>query len=148
MTISETANIFGVNEDTVLDWCQKNLIRGLRLNDANEYVIPSSVKRPYTGSRSKGDAIYTSIVKAILNGFDVTASLYNLSETEFEVYVSQLKEAGIIGSYVDEETKIEYFCRTLKSSDFSKLRKNRVKAFLKAAKPNVNISLGVNVVNV
>ena len=147
MTISETAAKFRVQEKTVITWCDKNYIRGLQRNSEGEYVIPSSVKQPYTGSRSKGDAIYTSIVKGTLNGFDVTASLYGLSENEFERYVDQLKTAGVIDSYIDENTRIEYLCRTLKSSEFSKLNRNKIKSFLKAVKPNGNINIGVNIGN-
>ena len=146
MTIEETAIKFSVTEDTVTNWCQKQLIRGIKKDKFGEFVIPKSVKEPYTKTRSTGDAIYTSIVKGTLKGFDVTASLYELSEQEFEKYIQQLKEAKVIDSYIDESSGIEYLCRTLKSSEFAKLRKNKIVAFLRSVKPNININLGVNIV--
>jgi hypothetical protein len=67
-----------------------------------------------------------------------------MESAEFEKYIGELKECGLISSYISE-TGIEYYCRTLKSSDFSKLRKNRVIAVLRELKPNVNVNLGINV---
>ena len=144
MTIQETAKKFGIKEYTVLDWCNKQLIRGLTRDEFGSFVIPNSVKKPYTKNRSKGDAIYTSIVKATLDGFDVTASLYGLGEQEFEKYIQQLKEAEVIDSYIDNSSGVEYLCRTLKSNEFAKLPKNRIIAFLKCLKPNINTNIGVN----
>ncbi len=144
MTTTEAADKLEVKENTVLDWCKKNYIRGLDTDAEGNYIIPKSVKKPYTGSRSKGDAIYTSIVKATLKGLDVCPELYNMSCAEFEKYINQLKKAGVIDTYIDSETQIEYFCHTLSSSDFSKLSKNRIKAFFKSVKPNGNINVGIN----
>ena len=144
MTIEEAAKKLNVRISTVKQWCQKHYLRGLRSKN-NEYVIPMSVKKPYTGSRSKGDAIYTSIVRGTLKGFDVTAALYCISESEFKKYIKQLKDAGVIDSYIDEDTNVEYLCKTLKSSDFAKLKRNRVKAFLNAVKPSGTVNIGVNV---
>ncbi len=144
MTIQEAAKKFSVAEATVNDWCKKQLIRGVTKDEHGEYVIPESVKKPYTKSRSKGDAIYTSIVKGTLDGYDVTAALYGLSEQEFEKYIQQLKEAKVIDSYVDKSSGVEYLCRTLTSSEFGKLRKSKILAYLKNAKANLNINIGVN----
>ena len=121
-------------------WCEEALIRGLTQDANGEYVIPSSVKEPYTSNRSKGDAIYTSIVKATMNGFDVCARLYKLEEVEFDKYVDELLSAGVIGTYVSQDTGIQYFCHTLKSSEFSKLGKNKIMRFLDTIIPDVNIS--------
>lgn len=145
MDIKNVAEKFNVNEKTVLDWCEKGLIRGLTKSEDGIFEIPSSVRKPYTRSRSTGDAIYTSIVKATLGGFDVTASLYGLSENEFLKYVQQLKDAGVIDSYNDEKTGVEYLCKTLKSDSFAKLRKNKITKFLREVKPNININIGPSI---
>ena len=60
------------------------------------------------------------------------------------VNIKQLTDAGVIDSYIDEETNVEYLCKTLRSSDFAKLKKNRVIAFLKAIKPET-VNIGLNV---
>lgn len=145
MTIQETAKKFNVKESTVMKWCKKQLIRGLTKDKYGEFFIPSSVKRPYTKNRSKGDAIYTSIVKGTLDGYDVTAPLYGLSENEFKKYIQQLQDAKVIDSYLDESSGIEYLCRTLNSSEFAKLPKNRIKVFLKNVKPDLNLNVGMNI---
>jgi hypothetical protein len=145
MSPQEVARKFEVELSTVINWCKKGYIRGLSIDEqSGEYIIPSSVKRPYTQTRAKGDAIYTSIVKAVLNDYDICAELFHMESAEFEKYIGELKECGLISSYISE-TGIEYYCRTLKSSDFSKLRKNRVIAVLRELKPNVNVNLGINV---
>lgn len=145
MTIKEVANKFDVKESTVVNWCTKRFIRGVKQDSTGTFVIPESVKKPYTKNRSKGDAIYTSIVKGTLKGFDVTASLYGLSDAEFEKYIQQLTDAGVIDSYIDELSGIEYLCRTLKSSEFAKLPRNIIIAFLENVKPDVKINIGLNV---
>lgn len=147
MTTKEVAEKFNVTEITVYDWCKKGYIRGLRKAADGSYDIPKSIKQPYTQNRSKGDAIYTSIVKATMSGFDVCAAIYDINDAEFNKYIEQLKEVKVIDTYVDSNTNIEYFCQTLDSSDFSKLSKNRVKKFLSAIKPNGSINIGVNIGN-
>lgn len=145
MNIKEVASKFNVAESTVEGWCTKRLIRGVKQDSMGDFVIPESVKRPYTKNRSKGDAVYTSIVKGTLKGLDVTASLYGLSDAEFEKYIRQLTDAKVIDSYIDELSGVEYLCRTLKSSEFSKLPRNKVIAFLDSVKPDIKINIGLNV---
>ena len=63
MTIKEFALKKNVLESTVRGWCEKNLIRGAKIDEkTGEYDIPSSAKVPYTKNRAyKGDKIYISI---------------------------------------------------------------------------------------
>ncbi len=145
MTTLETADLFHVNERTVKNWCTRGLIRGLTKNEQDEFVIPLSVKRPYSGTRSKGDGIYISIVKGVMGGFDVTPGLFRMSNNEFNHYIQQLLAAEVVDFYVDETTGIRYLCRTLKSSDFAKLRKNKVKAFFQSIKMEGNVNIGINI---
>ena len=85
MTIKEFAQEKNVLDSTVRAWCDKHLIRGAKLNEkTGQYDIPSSAKVPYTQNRAyKGDKIYISIVRAIMNEFDVCAKLYKIHEDEF-----------------------------------------------------------------
>ena len=99
MNVKDTAMKFNTSEYTVKEWCKKGYIRGLKITETGEYDIPSSVRAPYTKNRSKGDAIYTSIVTAVLNNYDVCANLYNMDEGEFETYINQLLEAKLIGTF-------------------------------------------------
>ena len=92
-------------------------------------------------SYNKGDKIYISIVRAIMNEFDVCVQLYRIHEDEFEGYIDDLVEAGIIAKYIAKDTGIEYYRQTLKSSEFSKLPVNKIKAFLLEAKKIISVNL-------
>ena len=143
MTIKEFAQEKNVLDSTVRAWCDKHLIRGAKLDEkTGQYDIPSSAKVPYTQNRAyKGDKIYISIVRAIMNEFDVCAKLYKIHEDEFEGYIDDLVETGIIAKYIAKDTGIEYYRQTLKSSEFSKLPINKIKAFLIEAKKIVSVNL-------
>ena len=142
MTVEEAAKIHNVSKKTILDWCNKDYIRGLKIDEeSGQYDIPKSMKRPYTRTRAKGDAIYKSIVTGTIKGYDVCAALYGVSKEEFEQYISELFEIGVITTYVSESTDIMYYNQTLESSRFSKLPKNKIIAFVKGLKMSVDCSL-------
>ncbi len=148
MNTFDAAYNFGVKEETVREWCRRKYIRGVKIDpQTGEYIIPDSAKRPYTQKGSpKGDAIYTSIVKAVMNEMDVCAELYNMDPAEFHGYINELISVGIIDTYNASDTGIRYYRQTLKSSEFSKLPKNKVSKFLLGLKPsNVNVNIGLNV---
>ena len=147
MTIKEVAAKYHFQEITVLDWCKKGYIRGLKKSPDGSYILPISVKPPYTKCRSKGDAIYTSIVKGVINGFDVCAALYGIDEAEFNAYIDELKSIGVLDSYLDSRTGIEYYRHTLKSTEFSKLKTNKIKKHIAAIKLNINLNVGLNVIS-
>lgn len=142
MDVKAVASKFSVKEKTVFGWCEKNFIRGVKMING-EYCIPDSVKEPYTRNRSKGTTIYTSIVKATISGYDVCAALYKISDDEFNVIINQLKKAGVIDSYRDKKTGIEYYVQTLSSSEFSKFNKNKIFNFFKKMKINININFTI-----
>ena len=72
MNVKEAAEKFNKSEKTIVKWCEKNYIRGITIDKiTKEYIIPNSAKEPYTRNRSKGDAIYTSMVKAVMGGYDI-----------------------------------------------------------------------------
>ena len=143
MTIKEFALKKNVLESTVRGWCEKNLIRGAKIDEkTGEYDIPSSAKVPYTKNRAyKGDKIYISIVRATMEGFDACAALYKIHEDEFQGYIKDLVKADIIAEYIAKDTGILYYRQTLKSSEFSKLPFNKVKAALMEAKKIVSINI-------
>ncbi len=156
MNISEAAVKFEVTEQTVKEWCKKKYIRGVSQDpDTGEYIIPVSAKRPYTVNGSpKGDSIYTSIVKAVIEGKDVCAELYKMDPAEFDKYIEQLKAVGVIDTYISADTGIEYYCQTLESAAFSKLTKNKVRKYLTelmkvgiqaGVQASMNVNYGVNI---
>lgn len=145
MTIEEVATLTNRRKETVKGWCDKKYIRGIEKDsETGEYIIPSSFKRPYTerATNLTGDGIYISIVKAILKDCDICAELYDLNEGEFNAYINDLLAAGIISTYEDTDTGITYFRKTLKSTEFSKLPRNKIKNFLKdiLGKGNFNMN--------
>ena len=111
MTVLETAEKFHVAEETVINWCKKQWIRGVKKDDLGEYVIPKSVKMPYAKTRSKGDAIYTSIVKATLKGLDVWTK-YCTKETKLYVLVAYdgQDERDIEGAFFRIEKLMTFGC--------------------------------------
>lgn len=44
-----------------------------------------------------------------MNEFDVCVQLYRIHEDEFEGYIDDLVEAGIIAKYIAKDTGIEYY---------------------------------------
>lgn len=56
-------------------------------------------------------------------------------------------QAGVLNTYYAKDTNILYYSQTLISSDFAKLRKNKIKKALEKLikMPNVNINLGINI---
>lgn len=144
MNVKEAAEKFNKSEKTIVKWCEKNYIRGITIDKiTKEYIIPNSAKEPYTRNRSKGDAIYTSMVKAVMGGYDICAALYKMDESEFNHYIQELINLNIISTFISQETGITYYCQSIHSSEFSKLKSNKVINFLKLLKPN--ISFGVSI---
>ncbi len=145
MTIEEVAELTRRSSETVKGWCDKKYIRGLEIDsETGEYIIPCSFKRPYTerAYNLTKDGIYKSIVNGILKDCDVCAQLYNLNEGEFNAYIDDLMAAGVISTYVDTDTGITYYRKTLKSTEFSKFSKNKIINFIKSivGKGNFNVN--------
>lgn len=128
---------------TLVEWCKKKYIREAYFEtEINDYAVPKNYKLPYTQrGKAVGEGIYTSIVKGIIGGYDVCGDLYGLSESEFEAYMNELISAGVVETFCDKETGVTYYKQTINSSAFSKLKKNKVKGFLKSIKPDMVINL-------
>ncbi|MDO4732898.1 MAG: hypothetical protein Q4B50_05205 [Bacillota bacterium] len=119
MTIKEFMQRFDISrESQVLKWIAQGYIKGARLDpESGEYILPELARPPYTMARAKtADGIYKSIVRACVARRAVLPELYRISPLEFQQYIDQLLEAGIISCV--EEDGIPYYHATLKSNDF------------------------------
>lgn len=119
MTIEDFRNKFNLkNEKKILNWIDKGYIPGVKRDaETNEFIIPELAHPPYTEARAKNaNSIYQSIVKACINRKGVCAKLYKLDETEFQIYISQLSEAGYI--HIETRANIQYYFATEKSYEF------------------------------
>ena len=116
MTVKEFAEKHKTKEVTVKKWIEKGFIAGVVKQD-NEYMIPSSARKPYTERRAKnGKAILKSIVRACEKRCGISAALYKITEQEFQNYITSLLEDGIISAY--EEDGIIYYNVTLKGTKY------------------------------
>ncbi len=144
--LQDVVSATNISRRTLVEWCRKKYIREAYFEtEINDYAVPKNYKIPYTKHGNPiGDGIYTSIVKGIIAGYDVCAGLYGLSSSEFEAYIDELISAGVVATFCDKDTGIVYYRQTMKSSEFSKLKKNKVRDFFKSIKPNIAINMGVN----
>ena len=143
ITVDQVSTELGKSRRTIVNWCNKGFIRGAYF-DANidDYAVPKNYKEPYMQrGKPNGDGIYVSIVKGIVGGYDVCAELYSISESEFEEYIKELIECNIIATFTDKDTGIVYYKQTIYSSDFSKLKKNKIKKFLIDIKPEISLNI-------
>lgn len=143
ITIDQVSTDLGKSRRTIVEWCKEGFIRGAYFDaDIDDYAIPKNYKEPYMlRGKPKGDGIYISIVKGIVNGYDVCAKLYSIGESEFEEYMKELIESNIVAAFKDKDTGIVYYKQTIHSSDFSKLRKNKVRKFLVDFKPDISLNI-------
>lgn len=120
MTISEFKNRFDLKESeaSILKWLNEGYIPGAIMNEETQaWDIPEDAWPPYTKARAKNtDSIYKSIVKACTVRRHVFANLYKISENEFQQYINQLAEIGVI-SVVKSKEMVHYYA-TLKSEEF------------------------------
>lgn len=119
MTITEFMDLFKLrNEDTVISWINKGYIPGTRKDaKTGAFIIPELARPPYTKARAKtSNSIYKSIVKACINRYGVCAKLYGLTDTEFQVYIQDLHNAGYI--HIETRDNIDYYFATSKSNEF------------------------------
>lgn len=117
MTIKEFAKRCGVTVATAKQWIKKGYIPEANLE---EDYVPNSAKSPYTVARAKikfPRSIFHSIIKATLDGKHVLPSLYGMSEEEFDGYIEQLSEAGLIRIRVTDG--ITYYDPTLEAAQKS-----------------------------
>lgn len=126
MTIKDYSIRCNVSEKAAKQWIQKGYVPGADLE--NDYV-PDSARSPYTEARVKvklSTSVFSSIMKATLKGKHVVPSLYNMCQEEFDSYINQLVEAGLISIRITDG--ITYYDPTLKAEEKNK---NELKAIFK-----------------
>lgn len=120
MKIAEFQARFGIRRrETVEGWLAKGYLAGSKPTADGEWDIPEPARPPYTQARAKSAmAIHKSIVKASLQRKSVCAALYQLSELEFQTYVTTLVNAGLL--QVVMQDGIAYYYPTLTSEAYAK----------------------------
>lgn len=95
MTLENFMENYGLkNKKTVVDWISKGYIPGANLE---KNYVPDSARPPYTRARAKNaGSIYMSIVDASYKRRQVFPALYRLCDEEFESYIENLVQAGLI----------------------------------------------------
>lgn len=83
--------------------------------------MPDSAKPPFTEARAKvkfPTSVFMSIVKAALKRKHVLPELYGMCQDEFDNYINQLVEAGLIQIRITDG--ITYYDPTLQAEQQSK----------------------------
>lgn len=93
------------NRSTVEKWINDELIPNASIE--NDY-IPNSARVPYTKARAKkAESIYCSILKACRERKHVLPKIYKMSSEEFNQYINQLENAGLINRRIEDG--VEYY---------------------------------------
>lgn len=122
MTLDSFITQCGKSKDTVLGWLNKNYVPGAYpIEGTDEWHIPDNARTPYTKRKPKngGAKMYKSLANAVAGGYGICHELYNLPQQRFDIYVTQLIEAGIITSYIVED--VIYYEPTLETLKFVKM---------------------------
>lgn len=116
MTIDEFMKRHNLNKKTVTSWISQGFIPGAELS--NDFV-PDSARIPYTKARAKtADSIYCSIIKGTRKLFHVLPQIYKICPEEFNTYIEQLEQAGLIVRRITDG--ITYYDSTLKSTKYNR----------------------------
>lgn len=107
-------------------WLNLGYIRGAYIEPKSKlWYIPKEALPPYTRhGNAKGMGIYRSIMKGIINRFDVFGELYGISDLKFNIYIRQLEENGFLETY--ESEGITYCTTTIKSESFLKMSDSKI----------------------
>lgn len=116
MTIEEFAKRCNKSVKTVKKWIESGYVPSAVKKD-NDYFIPETAREPYTGTRAKtGSGILKSILIACDKRFWISHFLYGISDIEFQFYIKQLENRGLISSlFLDG---IKYYNITIKGSEY------------------------------
>lgn len=106
MTIKEFMENNGLkHRTTVENWINDKLIPNASVE--NDY-IPNSARIPYTKARAKkAESIYHSILKACRERKHVLPKIYKMSSEEFNQYINQLENSGLINRRIEDG--VEYY---------------------------------------
>ena len=147
MTIDEFMKLYNIkNAGKVEKWIEEGLLPGTYKNNKNEWILSKYAHPPYTESRAKkASAIYKSIVNGCNKRKGICAQLFHLTEEEFEIYIYNLKKAGLITvkkdqgykfyfatpiseSYLNNQTGLKKIIRTIMTDTIDALASGTVKA--------------------
>lgn len=123
MTIKEFMRNNGLkNRSTVEKWINDELIPNASIE--NDY-IPNSARVPYTKARAKkAESIYRSILKACRERKHVLPQIYKMSSEEFNQYINQLENAGLINKRTEDG--VEYYDISLYALKLQKEEINKI----------------------
>lgn len=136
MTVDAFRERCGASTKTVKAWIENGYVPGANW-DAD--YVPDSARPPFTEARAKSqypNSVFTSIVKAALKRKHVLPELYGMCQDEFDGYVNQLVEAGLIRIRITDD--ITYYDPTLQAERQSKSEiKQLIKECVEAASRGV-----------
>lgn len=119
---------------TIMAWLDKELIPGAVYNEETEqWEFAESSRRPHTVRlKAKADAnkIRASMVYACVKRHHINASMYHMSQSEFDAFVADLEEAGLIK--VRREGVWVYYDSTLKSESYRGKSFSQLERLIKA----------------
>lgn len=118
MTVEAFRERCGASAKTVKAWIENGYVPGANW-DAD--YVPDSAKPPFTEARAKIKfpiSVFMSIVKATLKRKHVLPELYGMCQEEFDGYINQLVEAGLIRIRITDS--ITYYDPTLQAEQQSK----------------------------
>ena len=105
-------------------WLKKGYIRGAKEIN-NLWYIPNNALPPYTKhGNPKGVAIYKNIVKGVNLGYDVFGKIYNISDSQFDVYINELSKRHFLT--VKELDGIKYYFPTPDGEKFVNMTKSKI----------------------
>lgn len=119
MTVAEFMDNFKIsNPDLVNRWIKERLIPGIKQDpQTGDTIIPDLAWPPFTEARARNAAsIQASIVKACLIRKRPFARFYKISETEFNIYMDGLINAGLISRRVVDN--VDYYFATPSSREY------------------------------
>ncbi len=106
------------------EWLKKGYIRGAKEIN-NLWYIPNNALSPYTKhGNPKGVAIYKNIVKGVNHCYDVFGKIYNISDSQFDVYIDELLKKHFLT--VKELDGIKYYLPTPEGEEFVNMTKSKI----------------------
>lgn len=141
MTIEQFMNNNSIKRrKRVEKWIENGYIPNASLE--NNY-IPNSARLPYVEARAKNaKGIYHSIIHATMLRKHVVPELYKISEDEFETYIHNLIDSGVIRIRTEDEVRyydITYDYINLKEQEIFQTVNNFLNASI-----NTVVTLTVN----
>ena len=126
------------SNSTVVKWVEKNLIPGAYYDSEGVLYIPENALPPYTNARAiKWASIFESMLNGICQRRQILPQLYDMSNSEFSYYISELRKNDLID--IEEIEDVVYYRPTIKGESFINDRKG-FKRFISTFTPIVEAS--------